>query len=160
MQEPFRTSEWWDNRVRERKAHLKDLIFNDDYRDQFWDRVDEFLSNYSKYSVADIGCGYGRFAKHFKDYTGYDFSPEMIKLANKQNPDKRFYRKACCEPINEKVDIVFEVNCLHSFGKSREEFVNFYKDYANVAIVCIERNGITLEWLYPKKDYEKNRVIS
>jgi SAM-dependent methyltransferase len=159
MQENFRTPEWWDNRTITRKGNLKDLIFNDDYRDQFWANVDELLSQYSKYEVADIGCGYGRFAKHFDKYTGYDFSLEMIKLANKENPEKNFYRKACLEEID-KVDVVFEVNCLHSFGVSREEFQTYYSQFARKAVICIERNGVDIKWIYEQTDNEKNRKLS
>lgn len=153
MSDDFRHDWWWNKRVNGH-FNLKDLIYNDDYREQFWNRTDEFLANYSKYSVADIGCGYGRFSKHFTNYTGYDFSEEMIKLANKQNPNKNFYRRSCLEDLNEKVDIVFEVNCLHSFGVTREQFIEFYKKFARVAIICIERNGVTIEWVYEKKDNE------
>lgn len=156
MSEDFRNSWWWDNRTKQRKENLKDLIFNDDYRDQFWDNVDEILPVYKDYSVADIGCGYGRFSRHFEDYTGYDFSEEMIKLANEQNPDKKFYRRSCLEEID-KVDIVFEVNCLHSFGVSREEFQEYYSQFARKAVICIERNGVDIKWIYEQTDKEKNR---
>jgi len=157
--EDFRTKTWWNKRVDERKGDLKNLIYNDDYRDQFWGRVDDLLSSMSKYSAIDIGCGYGRFSKHFKDYLGVDFSDQMLNLALKENPDKKYAQLMCCEELPQRADIVFEVNCLHSFGKNREEFIGFYKQYANVAVICIERNGVVIEWLYPQKDNEKNRLI-
>jgi SAM-dependent methyltransferase len=155
MPEDYRNSWWWDERVVARQNNLKDLIFNDDYREQFWENTDEVLSHYSKYSVADIGCGYGRFAKHFDKYTGYDFSGEMIKLANKNNPDKAFYKRKAFEPLNEKVDIVFEVNCLHSFGQGRQEFFEYYSQFARKAVICIERNEVNIFWIYEKKDKDR-----
>lgn len=148
----FRTSEWWNNRVKERRHNLKDLIFNDDYREQFWANVDALLRLYSECSVADIGCGYGRFAKHFGDYLGVDFSHEMLELAKKENPKKNFISGKCLDPLPKRVDVVFEVNCLHSFGVSREEFISYYKQFARKAVVCVELNGVTIEWLYEKTD--------
>ena len=148
----FRTPTWWNNRVKERQHDLKNLIFNDDFREQFWERTDKLLASFSDYSVADIGCGYGRFAKHFETYMGIDFCEEMLKLATEQNPNKNFIKGKCLDPLPNKVDMVFEVNCLHSFGVSREQFFEHYKQYARKAVICIERNGVDIYWIYEKKD--------
>lgn len=155
MSEDYRNSWWWNKRVMDFQSNLKDLIFNDDYREQFWENTDEILACFSKYSVADIGCGYGRFSKHFDKYVGYDFSDEMVKLANKKNPTKSFYKRDAFEPINEKVDIVFEVNCLHSFGKGRQEFFEYYSKFARKAVICIERNEVNIFWVYEKTDKDR-----
>jgi ubiquinone/menaquinone biosynthesis C-methylase UbiE len=40
--------------------------------------------------VLDAGCGYGRMAKYFSDYTGVDFSPDFINKAKELNQDKNF----------------------------------------------------------------------
>jgi SAM-dependent methyltransferase len=150
----FRTKPWWNNRVKLLKGNLKDLIFNDDYREQFWNNVDNFLSKFSNYSATDIGCGYGRFAKHFTEYLGADFSDEMLRLFTEQNPDKKCIQARCLEPLPIKSDIVFEVNCLHSFGISKEDFCKFYKQFANVMVICVERNEVHIEWVYDKTDKE------
>ena len=40
--------------------------------------------------VLDVGCGYGRTSKWFKDYTGIDVSEDFIKRAKYLYPDKTF----------------------------------------------------------------------
>lgn len=150
----YTTQEYWNKRVINEKHNLKDLIFNDDYRNQYWNNVDKFLEVYKDYSVADIGCGYGRFAKHFKEYLGVDFSDEMLKLAQEQNPDKNFIKGRVLEPLPQKYDIIFENNCCHSFQVGRQDFIDYYKQFANVAVITIERNGVLMDWVYPKTDKE------
>jgi SAM-dependent methyltransferase len=114
------------------------------------------LSVYKDCSVADIGCGYGRFANHFNNYIGVDFSDEMLKLAQEQNPTKNFIKGRVLEPLPAKYDIIFENNCCHSFQVCREDFINYYKQFANVAVITIERNGVLMEWVYPKTDNQLN----
>jgi ubiquinone/menaquinone biosynthesis C-methylase UbiE len=40
--------------------------------------------------VLDAGCGYGRWANQFTNYTGIDFSPDFIEKARKKYPKKTF----------------------------------------------------------------------
>ena len=40
--------------------------------------------------VVDAGCGVGRIASWFKNYTGFDFVPEFIEAAKTLQPDKKF----------------------------------------------------------------------
>jgi len=134
----FRRPDWWDNRVKELKHNLKDLIFLNDHREEYWRRVDELLSLYKDKKVLDVCCGYGRFS-NFKDYTGIDFSSEMLKLAKEQNPDKNFILHNGKDGYKGQYDIVFEVNSLHSLGITPEEFYDLYKDQADY-VMCLERN--------------------
>lgn len=41
-------------------------------------------------NVLDIGCGYGRMAPLFQRYTGVDISPDLLEIARKEHPDKKF----------------------------------------------------------------------
>jgi len=49
-----------------------------------------------KFTIADIGCGYGKYVEYLKDnfqnfdYIGYDISYEMIKYANKHSKGMSF----------------------------------------------------------------------
>jgi ubiquinone/menaquinone biosynthesis C-methylase UbiE len=53
-----------------------------------------FLETVPGKDVLDVGCGRGRYSKHFVDagmnYQGIDLSPEMIRKARRQNPGVSF----------------------------------------------------------------------
>lgn len=58
------------------------------------DTIGKFISSAPSSSIAvDLGCGTGRdsflIAKHFTQVYAYDFSPEMIRVANKNKIRKR-----------------------------------------------------------------------
>jgi ubiquinone/menaquinone biosynthesis C-methylase UbiE len=61
-----------------------------------WKRINEEHSEIFKKeireedNVLDAGCGYGRWSELFKNYTGVDFSPDFIKMAKKNYPNKLF----------------------------------------------------------------------
>lgn len=40
--------------------------------------------------VLDVGCGYGRLSPLFKNYTGVDFSPDLLEEARIMFPGKTF----------------------------------------------------------------------
>lgn len=68
--------------------------------DTFINYLDEYqtysqiLDEAGKKSLMELGCGTGNLAKHFQEagfqYQGLDFSPQMINLAQKKNPDSKF----------------------------------------------------------------------
>jgi len=41
-------------------------------------------------SVLDYGCGIGRYAPYFPEYTGIDITLSLLEIASKNNPGKRF----------------------------------------------------------------------
>lgn len=40
--------------------------------------------------ILDAGCAYGRWAPHFGNYLGIDFSPDFIEKAKEKYPNKNF----------------------------------------------------------------------
>jgi SAM-dependent methyltransferase len=40
----------------------------------------------------DFGCGVGRYAPEFADYTGVDITPELLDIARSDHPGKNFLR--------------------------------------------------------------------
>ena len=52
--------------------------------DRKWQRILSFLSDQNKTDLLEVGCGGSpelRIAKHFKNYTGTDFSPKGLAVA-------------------------------------------------------------------------------
>jgi SAM-dependent methyltransferase len=95
---------YWDERARENALYYVDneIGYDDPDTEAFWRRGDEVvdqmfglvgLSPRPDDSVLDIGCGVGRLtralASRTKHVYGLDVSPEMLKLAERHNPDLR-----------------------------------------------------------------------
>ena len=53
----------------------------------------EILSDYSKYDILDLCCGTGMST--MEKCTGIDTSPEMLNVANKYFPNKKFCQCLC-----------------------------------------------------------------
>lgn len=101
---------------------------------------------YKDKTVVDICCGFGHFADIFEDdkYTGYDISDAMIDLAYADHPLKQFIEAdfTGTDFTCNNADVVFEVNSLHSLGKTPDEFYAMFKDYAPT-ILCLECDVFT-----------------
>ena len=68
-----------------------DRFENVPWRKKLYNYLEEgfVLNNIKKGSILDVGCGTGRLA-FLQNYTGVDFSKEMIKKAKKKYPSKKF----------------------------------------------------------------------
>ena len=97
-----------------------------------WTQVIKFLGNDKTQKILEIGCGTGQLAEYirnegFVNYSGFDFSPQAIKLANKKVPDFTFkinnalsknayqdlYDTAIClevlEHLNNDIDVILNI---------------------------------------------------
>lgn len=127
------------------------MIFEDPRFDEFTRRVEQVLYALRGHTALDIACGYGRFAHCFvpQDYTGVDFSENMVELS-KQFPGYKFI----CEDVkkwnggNRKWDVVFEVNSLKSLDMTPTEFFDKYSKYASKFIACLEADEFIIKQLY------------
>ena len=93
MPKPVDKIEFWKERIETAtRPHFSVYVANDN----LWNRINEshekILKDTIKGKVLDAGCGYGRWAKLFDEYTGIDFSPDFIEIAKKKNPGKLFIR--------------------------------------------------------------------
>jgi len=89
-------------------------------RQELWSYFKRFLDYVPAGSrVLDAGCGNGRLVKLFEtvkvDYTGLDFSQELISLAKKNFSDKKFLVGNLLKlPFdNNSFDVVFCLAALH-----------------------------------------------
>lgn len=143
--------EYWEERVKS-APNRKDMIFIDGRREEFWARVRNQVLDWMNYTVLDVCCGYGQFANccHPERYTGIDFSEEMIKLAEKDNVDKRKFILADIKNFKteQKFDVVFEVNSLHSLGWTPEQFYEHFKGNASKMVACLEADRFTIFQIY------------
>jgi len=129
-----------------------DMIFMDERRDQYWAYTENFLRDlFGGLVVLDVACGFGRFAKCFNPelYHGVDFSAEMLDIAGTENPDCSFFHedaKNFVPPV--EMNVIFEVNSLRSLGMTQQEFVDHYKQYANMFVACIEADQFCITPIY------------
>lgn len=129
------------------------MLFLDRRRSEFWRRAWRVIRQWSdsEYKVLDVCCGWGQFAPLFgyPEYQGIDFSENMLARAKSKYP-KHAFLKADAKSFapKDKVDIVFEVNSLHSMKLTPKEFYELYKEHARVAVACLEADEFTIFNLY------------
>lgn len=142
--------EYWDSRVK-KIPDKKDMLFLDGRREEFWERARQTLLQWHNLEVLDVCCGYGQFAPVFEpgNYTGVDFSEEMIRLANQELDLYNFVLLNAKDftPAQE-YDVVFEVNSLRSLGWTAEEFINYYKPFAKRAVISLEADQFIIHQIY------------
>lgn len=139
------TSDYWDDRVK-KSTNMKDMLFIDPRREEFWRRVREQLSLWKDKRVLDVCCGYGQFSTVFdvRKYVGLDVSDEMLKLARTQAPQADFFKfNLLSDTWRERHDVIFEVNSLHSLGLTPQEFYEKFKNNAKI-IACLECDVFTV----------------
>jgi SAM-dependent methyltransferase len=96
----------------------------------------ELLGNVRGKKILDFGCGSGIYAKLLTKkgakIKGFDISPEMIKIAKKENPELDLRVGSGYNiPFNEKFDIVFAslvVHYLKDWDKMFKEIRRVLKD--------------------------------
>lgn len=143
---------YWDRRVRDYKNDRRNMLFRDPRFNEYESRTRALLMTWEDSMVLDVCCGYGRFAKIFKkeQYLGFDFSQEMIKIAEAENPEYQFFQSDIREQtkLAKQYDVVFEVNSLHCMGLSPEAFFEKYKGYAKKSVACLEADLFTVFEIY------------
>lgn len=131
------TKEYWNKRALEEEGMNSVLVVPWAYIHE--KRVTDLFASWKDKSVLDIGCGFGRFAKYFNNYTGVDFCEEFIKKAQTENPGKDFMLRDVrkWEP-KRKYDVIMAITCKSSLEMDSEEFFKKYQPFANEYIAFIE----------------------
>ena len=96
--------------------------------------------------MLDVGCGYGRLSDTFKNYTGIDFSSEMVKIGNTRYPDKNIREGDINDKVEGQYDIIFEAMCLSSFDLTPQQFKKKFENNARV-VICFEPHEFTIFYI-------------
>ena len=135
----------------------------------------ELLGNVKRKKILDFGCGSGIYAKLLTKkgaiVKGFDISPEMLKIAKRENPTLDLRLGSGYKiPFNEKFDIVYAalvMDYLEDWGRILKEVSRVLKDkgtfifsIGNPIAECVERvkhKGERLRVLNEKSAYFTER---
>lgn len=95
MELPVNTTPFWKERIERAKHEGREHYSVYIARQALWDNICEQHEKILKRETAgmrtlDAGCGYGRASEWVESYTGIDFSPDFIAIAQQKYPDKFF----------------------------------------------------------------------
>jgi len=105
------------------------------YQEEF-----EFYSNIlkqnNKKSLTEIGCGTGNLANHFKqagfNYTGLDYSADMIKIAEQKHPNAVFIQGDMRHfQLNKLEESMLITARSLSYITANEDIISTFKSIAN-----------------------------
>lgn len=86
-------------------------------------------------SVLDYGCGSGRLSKYWEDYTGYDASEHMLKLAREKRVGKKFTSKL---PKRLFDAVIFDAILSHYTLIEMNDMLDSVKDIADKYILVFD----------------------
>jgi SAM-dependent methyltransferase len=116
------------------------------------------------FSVADVGCGYGRLLDFMQDleftnYTGYEISPELLRYAQDRFvSDQRikFKQNEDFEAISEHDYVILSGVFNKKFGVEDDEFLKYIKHSLTI-LAKKSRKGLGVNFLSSFSDKEKMR---
>lgn len=131
-----------------------------DTRQYFWREL-EFIKNYTQTGekILDIGCGNGRLTDMFEskrlNYTGIDFSKELITIAQETRGEKGnfIHADALSLPFEDNsFDTVFSIAVLHHIPskENRKRFISEAYRVLKPGGTCVLTAWNTLQWRFAK----------
>lgn len=92
MPKPVENKAFWTKRIKEAAKEHFSVYITSENDWQHLNKVHADLLKMCTGKVLDAGCGYGRSSELFgaEQYTGVDFSPDFIRIAQNKYPDKTF----------------------------------------------------------------------
>ena len=116
-----------DHKKREWKSEDYDKIYKNGYDMSRYKEIQKEVGNIvGNKSVLDIGCGTGDLVKYVKNYRGFDFSPEAIKMANNKNVwlgniyNVKNYKKAKYYVITEVLEHVDDLRVFNNIASGQK----------------------------------------
>lgn len=71
----------------------------------WWEKISPYVKK--EWKVLELGCGTGRWAPYFNDYTGSDVSPTLLAHAARTYPDKAFRLHDMAKGVGGDWDLLF-----------------------------------------------------
>lgn len=132
-------------------------------RSFFWEEL-EFIKEYVKHgsSILDIGCGNGRLLDMFRDeeieYTGIDFSKQLITIAKHERGSKGTFLQGSALSLpfeNNSFHTVFSIAVLHHIPSKehRRQFVSEAYRVLKPDGICVFTVWNTLQLRFAKKHF-------
>jgi ubiquinone/menaquinone biosynthesis C-methylase UbiE len=130
-------------------------------------RVMSEIADLGGQHVLDVGCGFGGFLKycrHFDQpmtYTGIDIVPEMLRIAEENNPAGEFIEADIVDGLMSMEDKSFD------YVVSSQAFNNRYNYSDNLEIVRIAiqecfrlaRKGVAIDMMSTHVDFQEERLF-
>lgn len=130
-----------------------------------------FVAKWSKGRVLDVACGTGRMS-FLDDYTGVDFSDEMLKIAREQYPNKLFLKgdATALQFETNSFDTVIALRLFMHLGKDwKKAFDEMYRvcRKGGILIFDIKTPLLTIQnklrkskiYFVPMKEFPKPSVV-
>jgi len=116
-------------------------------------------------SILDLGCGFADFYKFLKergtsvDYTGYDISPDFIKVCTEKFPEAQFNVKDIqTDRIVGEFDFIVASQVFNN-KLTYDNNDNVIKDVLEkVYKVCSSRGGVAIDMLTHYVDFKEERL--
>lgn len=114
-----------------------------------WEVIKKYIK--PEWKVLELGCGTGRWAPYFLNYTGSDISPTLLLEAKKLHPDKEFAHHDMREGVPGGYDLIFTyTSWLHMPPKDIKKI-----KLPKTNLLFVEPHGASsVEYCF-QHDYEK-----
>jgi len=126
-----------------------------------WDIIKK--NNLNPKTICDVGCGSGGISYNLQKYlpecmfTGYDISPDAMKLCLKNENDKLHFKLA---DFLEERDVYCDIILLLDVIEHLENYFQYLRDIklmSNYKILHIPIENFSVALLYPKFQLGKNK---
>ena len=157
-------ADYYDGKIRDHGQTPRGVDWNGaEGQIQRFVQLARVLPDAGRFSVNDLGCGYGAFYEHLRDgghdvtYHGIDIAPEMIKAASERFRDNRAVRFLCANTPDQPADFTVASGIFNvRMNRSPDEWSRYVED--TLALMDrFSRTGFAFNCLTSYSDEDKKR---